>query len=97
MVKIRSSKYQVTYNKRDGIVRVFDIYENGRIQEKVNGEINFMVNVDDFLNIIDELIQMEESLAKQTKAEPLIAKPHLTRANYYKSIKFFVMEKKGRL
>lgn len=90
---LRPGVHQFIYNKGNGDIRIYDVFENGRIKETIakNNE-SMYVEHNYVLRRLDEMIDLADKEADAFKKIPFYSKTSQTKVNVLNMIRDFIIE-----
>lgn len=92
--KFIPGKYQFIWNSHTGDIRIYDVFSDGRVREKIakTGQQAF-VDKDYALIKLDSIIEFWAKMAKNHAGIQQYAKVYSTRAEIHRQIRNFIEEK----
>ena len=86
-------KFQYTYNVGNGDIRIFDVFSDGQIKEKVSrtNDVRF-VSTDTAMKYLDQMIYLAEKEAVKFKGVAIYEKTSKTKLDILLTIKRFLQE-----
>ena len=86
-------KFQYIYNVGNGDIRIFDVFSDGQIKEKVSrtNDVRF-VSTDTAMKYLDQMIYLAEKEAVKFKGVAIYEKTSKTKLDILLTIKRFLQE-----
>jgi hypothetical protein len=90
---LRPGVHQFVYDSKNGDIRIFDVFRDGRIKETIakNSESTF-VEPNYALRRLDEMIDLADREAEAYKKIPFYCKTSRTKVNILSDIREFIIE-----
>lgn len=92
-MKLLEGRFQFVYNVGNGDVRIFDIFNDGQIKEKISKTNDFrFVSTETALKYLDRMIYLADKEARGFKGVTIFGKTSKTKLDVLLTIKRFLLE-----
>lgn len=92
-MKLLEGRFQFIYNVGNGDIRIFDIFNDGQVKEKVSktNDVRF-VSTDTAIQYLDQMIRLAEKDSINFKGVAIYGKTSKTKLDVLLTIKRFLQE-----
>jgi len=92
-MKLLEGRFQFIYNVGNSDIRIFDIFNDGQVKEKISktNDVRF-VSTDTALKYLDQMIYLAQKEAEKFKGTTVYSKTSKTKLDILLTIKRFLLE-----